>query len=343
MICKKDFYYNLPENLIAQSPIDKRDNSRLLVYIASKINGGGVAHCYFYDIINYLNAGDTLVLNTTRVIPARLYGRFDDKKIEIFLHKKLSLNSYEVLVKPGRRAEINNKIIINDKLYLIIKDITESGERIVEFFCEGILEEQLERAGTVPLPPYIKENLDDGERYQTVYGKEKGSCAAPTAGLHFTDELLKKISENGVNIARLLLHVGLGTFRPVKDDDIEKHKMHSEYFELDAQNAELINKTRKSGGRVIAVGTTSTRVLESIADENGFVKAQKGNTDIFIYPPYKFKAIDGLITNFHLPESTLIMLVSAFIGREKTLELYNTAIEKEYRFFSFGDCMLLLP
>lgn len=338
---KSDFYYDLPEELIAQTPVYPRDSSRMLVY-DRKTNQ--IEHKHFYDVIDYLKEGDVLVINNTKVIPARIFCHRDgkDEAIEVLLLKRIDYNHYECLVKPGKKMKIGTKVIFSDKLTAEVKQIDEQGIRILEFFFEGVLENILNEIGTMPLPPYIKEKLDDQSRYQTVYCKEIGSSAAPTAGLHFTEELLEKIKAKGIKIAEVLLHVGLGTFRPVKEDDILKHNMHSEYCMIDEANAEIINKAVSEGRRVICVGTTSVRTLESLADEKGFVKATQMDTNIFIYPGYKFKVVGGLITNFHLPESTLIMLVSAFMGRENTLNMYKTAVEEKYRFFSFGDATFII-
>ena len=306
-----DFDFDLPEELIAQHPLEKRDSSRLMVLDK---NTGEIEHKSFHDVIEYLNEGDTLVLNNTRVMPARLIGEKEGTggKIEFLLLKRIEGDRWECLAKPGKRAKVGQKFTFGEgKLICTVVDIVEEGNRIIEFSYEGIFEQVLDELGEMPLPPYITEKLEDKERYQTVYSKEKGSAAAPTAGLHFTEELLKEIKAKGVNIAYLTLHVGLGTFRPVKVEDINEHIMHSEYYHLDNENADLINETKKRGNKVIAVGTTSTRTLETIGDDNGFVREQSGWTDIFIYPGYKYKVIDELITNFHLPESTLIMLVSA--------------------------------
>ena len=336
-----DFDFDLPEELIAQHPLEKRDSSRLMVLDK---NTGEIEHRSFHDVIEYLNEGDTLVLNNTRVMPARLIGEKEGTggKIEFLLLKRIEGDRWECLAKPGKRAKIGQKFTFGEgKLKCTVVDIVEEGNRIIEFSYEGIFEQVLDELGEMPLPPYITEKLEDKERYQTVYSKEKGSAAAPTAGLHFTEELLKEIKAKGVNIAYLTLHVGLGTFRPVKVEDINEHIMHSEYYHLDKENADLINETKKRGNKVIAVGTTSTRTLETIGDENGFVREQSGWTDIFIYPGYKYKVIDELITNFHLPESTLIMLVSALSGKENVMNAYNEAVKKKYRFFSFGDSMLI--
>ena len=336
-----DFDFYLPEELIAQHPLEKRDSSRLMVLDKTT---GNIEHKHFHDIVNYLNEGDTLVLNNTRVMPARLIGEKEETggKIEFLLLKRIEGDKWECLAKPGKRAKIGQKFTFgNGKLKCTVVDIVEEGNRIIEFSYEGIFEQVLDELGEMPLPPYITEKLDDRERYQTVYSKEKGSAAAPTAGLHFTEELLKKVKEKGVNIAYLTLHVGLGTFRPVKVDDINEHIMHSEYYNLDEENANIINETKKRGNKVIAVGTTSTRTLETIGDEEGFVSPQSGWTDIFIYPGYKYKIVDNLITNFHLPESTLIMLVSALAGKENVMNAYKKAVEEKYRFFSFGDSMFI--
>lgn len=336
-----DFYFELPEELIAQYPLEKRDSSRLMVLDKKT---GEIEHRKFHDILEYLNEGDTLVLNNTRVLPARLIGEKEETggKIEFLLLKRIEGDKWECLAKPGRKAKVGTVFTFGEgKLKAIVREIGEEGNRIIEFKYDGIFEQVLDELGQMPLPPYIHEKLEDKERYQTVYSKEKGSAAAPTAGLHFTEELLKEIKNKGVNIAYLTLHVGLGTFRPVKVDDVNNHVMHSEYYHLDKENAELINKTKESGKRVIAVGTTSSRTLETIGDENGRVREQSGWTDIFIYPGYKFKIVDNLITNFHLPESTLIMLVSALAGQDNIMNAYNTAVKEKYRFFSFGDSMFI--
>lgn len=337
----RDFNFYLPEELIAQHPLEKRDTSRLMVL---NKDTGNIEHKYFHEIVEYLNEGDTLVLNNTRVMPARLIGEKDGTggKIEFLLLKRIEGDKWECLAKPGKRAKVGQIFTFGDgKLKCTVVDIVEEGNRIIEFSYEGIFEQVLDELGEMPLPPYITEKLEDKERYQTVYSKEKGSAAAPTAGLHFTEELLKKITDKGVNIAYLTLHVGLGTFRPVKVDDINEHVMHSEYYYLDKENADLINETKKRGNSVISVGTTSTRTLETIGDDRGFVREQSGWTNIFIYPGYKYKVIDQLITNFHLPESTLIMLVSALAGRENVMNAYNEAVNEKYRFFSFGDSMFI--
>ncbi|GIW49046.1 MAG: S-adenosylmethionine:tRNA ribosyltransferase-isomerase [Caloramator sp.] len=337
----KDFYFDLPEELIAQTPIEPRDMSRLMVLDKKT---GEIEHRIFRDIIEFLNEGDCLVLNNSRVIPARLFGVKEETgaNVEFVLLKRIDRDKWETLVKPGKKARIGSKFIFGDgELRCEVLDNTESGGRIIEFKYEGVFEQILDRLGNMPLPPYIKAELKDRERYQTVYSKVEGSAAAPTAGLHFTNELLERIKNKGVKIAYLTLHVGLGTFRPVKVENIEEHKMHSEFYMIDEENAKIINNTKKNGKRIIAVGTTSCRTLETASDENGFVKPQSGWTDIFIYPGYKFKCVDSLITNFHLPESTLIMLVSALAGREKVLNAYNTAVKEKYRFFSFGDAMFI--
>lgn len=336
-----DFYFELPEELIAQYPLEKRDSSRLMVLDKKT---GEIEHRKFHDILEYLNEGDTLVLNNTRVLPARLIGEKEETggKIEFLLLKRIEGDKWECLAKPGRKAKVGTVFTFGEgKLKAIVREIGEEGNRIIEFKYDGIFEQVLDELGQMPLPPYIHEKLEDKERYQTVYSKEKGSAAAPTAGLHFTEELLKEIKDKGINIAYLTLHVGLGTFRPVKVDDVNNHVMHSEYYHLDKENAELINKTKEAGKRVIAVGTTSSRTLETIGDENGRVREQSGWTDIFIYPGYKFKIVDNLITNFHLPESTLIMLVSALAGQDNIMNAYNTAVKEKYRFFSFGDSMFI--
>ena len=336
-----DFYFELPEELIAQYPLEKRDSSRLMVLDKKT---GEIEHRKFHDILEYLNEGDTLVLNNTRVLPARLIGEKEETggKIEFLLLKRIEGDKWECLTKPGRKAKVGTVFTFGEgKLKAIVREIGEEGNRIIEFKYDGIFEQVLDELGQMPLPPYIHEKLEDKERYQTVYSKEKGSAAAPTAGLHFTEDLLKEIKDKGVNIAYLTLHVGLGTFRPVKVDDVNNHVMHSEYYHLDKENAELINKTKEAGKRVIAVGTTSSRTLETIGDENGRVREQSGWTDIFIYPGYKFKIVDNLITNFHLPESTLIMLVSALAGQDNIMNAYNTAVKEKYRFFSFGDSMFI--
>ena len=340
MFLKSDFYYNLPEELIAQTPAEPRDCSRLLVYDRTT---GKTEHKIFRDILGYLNKGDVLVVNNTKVLPARMYAHTaNGGAVEVLLLKRLEKDRWEVLVKPGKKCTVGKRLTVSEELSLTVEGITDSGERIVKFDYDGVFEDILDRVGNMPLPPYIKEKLKDKNRYQTVYAEKDGSAAAPTAGLHFTPELLESIKAKGVEIAEVLLHVGLGTFRPVKEDVITDHKMHSEYYEVSEAAAEIINRAKSEGRRIIAVGTTSVRTLESVADENGFVKPCHGNTEIFIYPPYKFKCVNCLITNFHLPESTLIMLVAAMTGREQILDLYNTAVSERYRFFSFGDAMLVL-
>ena len=336
-----DFYFDLPEELIAQHPLEKRDESRLMVL--DKVTGE-IVHSKFYEIVNYLEKGDTLVLNNTRVLPARLIGEKEVSKgkIEFLLLKRLGKDRWECLAKPGKSAREGRKFTFgNGKLKAEVIEVLENGNRIVEFKYEGIFEEVLDALGEMPLPPYIHERLEDKERYQPVYSKEEGSAAAPTAGLHFTKELLEKIKEKGVNIVYLTLHVGLGTFRPVQVENVEDHQMHSEFYMLSKEGAEIINNTKKNGKKVISVGTTSTRTLETIGDENGFVREQSGWTNIFIYPGYKFKVVDRLITNFHLPESTLIMLVSTLAGKENVLNAYDIAVKNKYRFFSFGDAMFV--
>ncbi len=335
-----DFDYYLPEELIAQTPVEPRDSSRLLVYNRAEDK---VYHKRFYDIKEFLKPGDLLVRNNTRVLPARMFGYTKNGgKVEVLLLKRVNLTEWEVLVKPGKKAKPGAELILSEELSLtVLETIEEAGSRRVKFNFDGIFEDIISRIGEMPLPPYITAKLQNKERYQTVYAKVDGSAAAPTAGLHFTDNLLSEIKEMGVEIADVLLHVGLGTFRPVKSDDILEHHMHSEYYEIDEVAAEKINRAKREGRRVIAVGTTSVRTLESAADENGFVKTVKANTEIFIYPPYKFKCVDALITNFHLPKSTLIMLVSSLASREKVLELYETAVKERYRFFSFGDSMFI--
>ncbi len=337
---KSDFYYELPEERIAQTPAEPRDSSRLLVYDRKNKT---ITDRIFRDVIDYLQKGDVLVLNNTKVIPARTYAKTaHGGVVEVLLLKRYDLNTWEVLMRPGKKGKIGAVMTINDELSLTVKDITETGERIVEFAYEGRFEEVLARVGTMPLPPYIKAKLENQERYNTVYSKVDGSAAAPTAGLHFTDELLRKLQDKGVEIAEVLLHVGLGTFRPVSEEVITDHKMHSEFYQISEEAAATINAAKREGRRVIAVGTTSVRTLESVAGDDGLVRACQGNTEIFLYPPYQMKCVDGLITNFHLPESTLIMLVACLTGREEILDVYKYAVEKEYRFFSFGDAMLIL-
>lgn len=338
-ILRSTYYYDLPEELIAQTPIEPRDSSRLLVYNRNKQT---VEHKIFRDIIDYLKPNDVLVVNNSRVLPARLFGYKDTgAKIEILLQKRIDLENWEVIAKPFKRLSVGTKVTFNEEFYCEITEKKDYGECKIKFHFKGSFEEALDKVGTMPLPPYIKEKLKDKERYQTVYSKVEGSSAAPTAGLHFTNELIQKIKDKGIKIVEVLLHVGLGTFRPVKEDNILNHNMHFEYIELSEENANVLNQAKKEGNRIIAVGTTSVRVLESCVSENGEFIPQKRETNIFIYPPYKFKAIDGLITNFHLPESTLIMLVSALCGTEETLKLYNLAVKEKYRFFSFGDAMFI--
>ena len=336
-----DFYYDLPEELIAQDPLLDRSSSRLM-HLDKKT--GEIQHTDFKHIVKYLKPGDCLVINDTRVIPARLYGSKigTDAGIEILLLKRKENNIWETLVKPGKKAKPGTKISFGDGLLIgEVLDIVEEGNRLIQFTYDGIFEEILDQLGEMPLPPYITHKLQDKERYQTVYAKNEGSAAAPTAGLHFTKELLQQIQDMGVNIAHVTLHVGLGTFRPVKVDDVENHHMHSEFYVVEEDQAKLINDTKKNGGRVISVGTTSCRTLESATDENGILQAKSGWTEIFIYPGYKFKMIDALITNFHLPESTLLMLVSALAGKEHIMKAYEEAVKERYRFFSFGDSMFI--
>jgi len=338
---RQDFYYDLPEELIAQDPLEDRSSSRLLVL---NKDTGAVSHHIFKDIKDYLKEGDCLVINDTKVIPARLIGSKvgTDAKIEILLLKRKENNVWETLVKPGKKAKPGAKISFGDGLLVgEVIDVVEEGNRLIQFSFEGIFEEILDQLGQMPLPPYITHQLEDKNRYQTVYAKHTGSAAAPTAGLHFTPELLKELEEKGVNIARVTLHVGLGTFRPVKVDNILEHHMHSEFYQIDEEAATKINHAKDNGGRVICVGTTSCRTIESAADETGHMKACSGWTEIFIYPGYKFKALDCLITNFHLPESTLVMLVSALAGRDNVMAAYEEAVRERYRFFSFGDAMFI--
>ncbi len=339
---KSDFYYNLPEELIAQTPVEPRNHSRLM-----KIDreSGSITHDHFYNLCSYLKKGDLLVLNDSRVLPARLYGEKKDTGsfIEFLLLEQKGDKLWEIICRPGKKAKVGTEFIFGGgKLRACVTEVKDDGNRLVKFECDGNFYEVLDEIGQMPLPPYITHKLEDKERYQTVYSKEIGSSAAPTAGLHFTKEMLEGIKKMGVDIAYVTLHVGLGTFRPVKEDDILKHKMHSEHYHLSEETAEKINHTRAAGGRVIAVGTTSCRTLESMELKDGLVKPGDGYTDIFIYPGYKFKLLDGLVTNFHLPESTLIMLVSAFLGYEKTMNAYKIAVEEKYRFFSFGDAMLII-
>ncbi len=335
-----DFYYNLPEELIAQTPAEPRDSARLLVYHRGSKK---IEHRIFRDVTDYLGKGDVLVVNRTRVLPARLFAHTESGgKVEVLLLKRLGLETWECLVRPGKKCKPGAKLAVNGELSLEILSSTETGERHVKFFYEGSFEDVLSRAGTMPLPPYIHEKLKDPERYQTVYSRENGSAAAPTAGLHFTKELLQKIGDMGVEIAEILLHVGLGTFRPVKAENVEDHVMHSEYYEVSEEAAEKINAAKHEGRRVICVGTTSVRTLETVANADGTVNAGRGETSVFLYPPYKMKCADALITNFHLPGSTLLMLVSCFCSREEILEIYKVAVEEKYRFFSFGDACLFL-
>ena len=337
---KKDFYYDLPEERIAQTPAEPRDSSKLLVYHKDTKQ---IEDKVFRDITDYLQKGDLLVINNTKVLPARMYATTaHGGVVEVLLLKRYDIHTWEVLMRPGKKGKIGATLKVSDELSLTVKDITETGERVVEFDYDGTFEDILSRVGTMPLPPYIKEKLENQSRYNTVYSKVDGSAAAPTAGLHFTPELLQKLKDKGVEIAEVLLHVGLGTFRPVSEEIITNHKMHSEYYQISAESAEKINYAKRDGRRVIAVGTTSVRTLESVADEKGFVREQSGNTEIFLYPPYKMKCVDALVTNFHLPESTLIMLVACLTGREEILNVYEYAVEHEYRFFSFGDACLIL-
>ncbi len=336
-----DFYYDLPEELIAQTPLSDRSSSRLL-----KLNKqtGEICHSTFKSIIDELNAGDCLVVNNTRVIPARLFGEKENTggKIEFLLLNRKSNDEWEVILKPGKKAKPGARFVFGGGMLTAeVLETINDGNRLVKFYYDGLWENVLDELGQMPLPPYITAHLDDKERYQTVYSKHNGSAAAPTAGLHFTKELLLEIEKKGVKIAYVTLHVGLGTFRPVKVDDVKNHKMHSEFYVIDENAANTINETKKQGGRIISVGTTSTRTIETSADENGYVTAQSGWTDIFIYPPYKFKCVDALITNFHLPESTLLMLVSSLASKEYIMNAYKDAVNKKYRFFSFGDAMYI--
>lgn len=335
-----EFDYYLPEELIAQHPTSKRDEARMMVLDRYT---GKREDKYFYDIIDYLKAGDVLVMNDTRVIPARLFGHRPEKeeKIEVFLLNNIEGSKWEVLVRPGKKMKIGTEVIFSDELSCKVIDIKEDGNRIVEFYFEGIFNEILERLGNMPLPPYIKEKLKDNEDYQTVYSKNPGSVAAPTAGLHFTTELLEKIEEKGVKLAYLTLNVGLGTFRPVNEDEITNHKMHSEFYTLNKETADILNEAKSEGRRIIAVGTTSIRTLESVYKKNNKICEDSGWTDIFIYPGFEFKVVDAIITNFHLPKSTLIMLIAAFTSKDIILDAYNDAVSKNYRFFSFGDCMFI--
>ncbi|HAP02576.1 MAG TPA: tRNA preQ1(34) S-adenosylmethionine ribosyltransferase-isomerase QueA [Lachnospiraceae bacterium] len=339
----KDYYYDLPKELIAQDPLEDRSSSRLMV-LGKK--SGHVSHHHFTEILDFLRPGDCLVINNTRVIPARLIGTKKDTgaHVEILLLRRKQNDIWETLVRPGKKLRPGAEVTFGDgSLTATILDVVEGGDRLVQFHYDGIFEEILDRLGEMPLPPYITHKLKDRDRYNTVYAKFDGSAAAPTAGLHFTKELLEQVKEKGVNIAQVTLHVGLGTFRPVKVDDVRQHEMHTEWYRVTQETADLINNTKKNGGRIIAVGTTSVRTLETVADEDGHMKAQEGDTSIFIYPGYKWKIVDGLITNFHLPESTLIMLVSALAGREHVLAAYREAVKERYRFFSFGDAMYINP
>ena len=338
----KDFSYELPQRLIAQDPLEDRSSSRLMV-LGKK--DGSVTHRVFRDITEYINPGDCLVINNTKVIPARLFGQKEDTgaAVELLLLRRLCGSQWETLVRPGKKAKPGTKLIFgNGMLAGEIIRVAEEGNRIIQFSYDGIFEEILDQLGEMPLPPYITHQLQDRQRYQTVYARHEGSAGAPTAGLHFTPQLLDEIRAKGADIAEITLHVGLGTFRPVKTENVLEHHMHSEFYRLEQEAADKINRAKQGGGRIISVGTTSTRTLESIADEHGFVKAASGWTQIFIYPGYQFRCIDALITNFHLPESTLIMLVSALAGREHVLDAYRTAVQEEYRFFSFGDAMLIV-
>lgn len=337
-----DFNFDLPEELIAQSPLQKRSDSRLMVL---NRNDNSITHKNFYNVVEYLQKGDCLVVNDTKVLPARLIGAKEGTgaAIEVLLLKRKDDKIWETLVKPGKKAKVGARISFGDGILKgEVIEIVDEGNRLVRFEYEGIFEEIIDQLGQMPLPPYITEKLEDKTRYQTVYAKNAGSAAAPTAGLHFTKELLEIIKEKGVNVARITLHVGLGTFRPVKVEDILEHHMHAEYYEIDEEAAKMINNTKRDGGKIISVGTTSTRTLETVADDNGLIKPCNGWTDIFIYPGYKFKVVDKLITNFHLPESTLLMLVSALYNRDNIIEAYNEAVKQRYRFFSFGDAMIII-
>ena len=341
-----DFYYDLPEELIAQHPMEQRDTSRLMVLDRSEES---ITHRHFYDILDYLREGDVLVINDSKVIPARVYGHVEGREealIELLLLRQHELDTWECLVKPGKRARIGMKLVFGDGLLRAeVKDIVEEGNRLIHFTYDtskyANIYDVLSVVGLMPLPPYITERLSDNSRYQTVYAREEGSAAAPTAGLHFTPELLARIREKGIAIAPVMLHVGLGTFRPVKEENITDHVMHTEFFSVPEQSARIINERKAAGGRIICVGTTSCRTIESVANEDGTIPAMSGDTGIFIYPGYKFKAVDALITNFHLPESTLLMLVSAFYNKERVMEAYHTAVNEKYRFFSFGDAMFI--
>lgn len=337
-----DFYYDLPHELIAQTPLKERQKSRMMVLDKKT---GAIEHRVFENIVEYIESGDTLVLNDTKVLPARLFGTREGKEeaIEFLLLHQVEGDQWQTLVKPGKKAKIGTKIIFDRQLLsATVIDILEDGQRVIEFEYQGIFNEILDKLGTMPLPPYITEKLEDQDRYQTVYSKHLGSAAAPTAGLHFTPQILQKLQEKGVNLVYVTLHVGLGTFRPVKVDDVETHKMHHEYFVISQEACDVINATKQRGNKVISVGTTSCRVLETATDEEGIIHPMAKETDIFIYPGYRFKMMDSLLTNFHLPESTLIMLVSSLAGKEHIMDAYRTAVEERYRFFSFGDCMLIL-
>lgn len=338
---KSDFYYDLPESLIAQTPVFPRDSSRLM-YLNKE--NGEIGHYKFGALPSFLREGDCLVLNNTRVLPARLYGTASDTGavVEFVLLKQYDLYTWECLAGPGKKAKIGREFIFSDELFAVVRDVLPDGNRVLDFKCDGEFFSVLDKVGQMPLPPYIKEKLTDRERYQTVYSKELGSAAAPTAGLHFTPELLESIKQKGVNVVYVTLHVGLGTFRPVKVDDICDHKMHTEHYYMPKETADIINQTKENGGRVICVGTTSCRTVESVAQKHGKMCECSDDTGIFIYPGYTFRCMDGLVTNFHLPESTLIMLVSAFAGHENTMNAYKTAVNEKYRFFSFGDAMLIL-
>lgn len=337
-----DFFYELPQELIAQTPAEPRDSSRLMILDKST---GEIEHTIFHNLIDYLKPDDCLILNDTRVIPARIYGikKETGAAVEFLLLKQKENNTWECLCKPGKRAKIGTEFVFGDGIVdCVVTDITDDGNRMIKFNCDSKeIYTILDKIGKMPLPPYITAELKDGERYQTVYSKELGSAAAPTAGLHFTDEMLEKIKEKGIKIGYVTLHVGLGTFRPVKVDDVTNHKMHSEHYHLPKETADLINDTKANGGRVISVGTTSTRTLESVAAKNGCICEDEDDTSIFIYPGYKFRCIDALVTNFHLPESTLIMLISAFAGYDNVMKAYKTAVDEKYRFFSFGDAMFI--
>ena len=339
LLCKSSYFYDLPQDLIAQQPVEPRDSSRLLIFCRESEK---IEDKHFYDIVDYFQKGDVLVINNTRVLPARLFGYKDTgAKIEVLLQKRLDLKRWKVIARPFKRLSPGTEIHFSEKLSAVVRRKAEYGECEIEFSFSGAFEARLLEVGQVPLPPYIHEKLKNKERYQTVYAKVEGSSAAPTAGLHFTKPLLEKIKEKGVEIVEVLLHVGLGTFRPVKEENILSHKMHSEYIEMSKENACIINRAKKEGRRIIAVGTTSVRVLESCASSEGEIVPVKKETDIFIYPSYKFKVVDALITNFHLPESTLIMLVSAFAGYDQTMSIYSHAVKEHYRFFSFGDAMFI--